>query len=174
MVVLKSIALIVAGILTWPAAEYLLHRFLGHELAYRSLFKREHQTHHSVKDFFAPGYYKIAAAAAVMAILYFLGAPLLYSGSFVLMYLFYEWTHYSFHQYPPKTNWGRTMRKHHFAHHFMHAKSNYGVTTNWFDRLGNTNQNTTLVKVPRAFAMKWLVDESGKVKHEYKNDFTIK
>lgn len=165
---------IILGIATWPAMEYTLHRFLGHQWKVKTLFRKEHQTHHAVKDFFAPAYYKAIAAIAVIGAMVLFRAPIIYAFSFTAMYLFYEWTHYSFHRYPPKTKWGAKMRKHHFAHHYMNANKNFGVTLPWFDHVFNSAlPSDKKVKVPKSFAMQWLVDGQFEVKPEFKNDYFI-
>lgn len=170
----------ILGALTWPALEYFLHRFFGHEWALKTLFRREHQTHHRVRDFFAPAYLKGLMAIVVLGGMYFIGRKLglrieinFYVGGLLLNYLFYEWTHWSFHKTPPKTELGRKLRKQHFYHHFKNAHSNYGVTTTLFDHAFKTYVDPGQVPVPKAFAMDWLKNETGDVKNEYAHDYKI-
>ena len=75
---------------------------------------------------------------------------------YVAMYLFYEWTHYAIHAYPPKTKLGLILRKHHLAHHFHAPKKNFGVTTTIFDYLFGSKKQVSVVKIPVSFAPEWL------------------
>ena len=145
------------GVCAWPALEYFLHRFFGHEWTLDTLFRREHQTHHRVRDFFAPAYLKALMAVLVLGSVYVIGRRLefgfavdVFVAGLLCNYLVYEWVHWSFHRYAPRTELGRVLRKHHFSHHFMNAKSNYGVTTRLFDRLFGTSDERGLVRVPKA------------------------
>jgi 4-hydroxysphinganine ceramide fatty acyl 2-hydroxylase len=169
------------GVLTWPVLEYCLHRFSGHTYKFPKVFFVEHQTHHIEKDYFAPTWKKIMAAILVLVPLTLINSiwlpnvsAFVFSFGFVFMYMFYEWTHYSFHMYAPKTKWGLMLRKHHFAHHFVSPKLNHGVTNNLIDRLLGTYKKVDTVIVPRKFALNWLVDHSGDVKVEYKKHFEIR
>lgn len=168
------------GAFTWPVLEYFLHRFLGHEWSLKTLFRREHQTHHRVRDFFAPAYLKGLMAVVVLGGMYLAGQALglrieanFYVGGILATYFFYEWTHWSFHKNPPKTELGRKLRKHHFYHHFKNAHSNYGVTATFFDHAFKTYAYPGQVPVPKAFAMDWLVNPQGTVRKEYANDYKI-
>ena len=168
------------GVISWPALEYFLHRFLGHEWSFQNLFRREHQTHHRVKDFFAPAYLKGLMSVAVLGGIYLLGKLFgirseigFYVGGILATYLFYEWTHYSFHRLAPRTRMGLLLRKHHFFHHFKNAKCNYGVTTAFFDFVFGTFIRPETTTVPAAFAMNWLLNPEGQVKPEYREHFML-
>lgn len=170
----------ILGILTWPSLEYFLHRFLGHEWSLNTLFRREHQTHHRVRDFFAPAYLKALMTIVVLGSMYFIGRALglrvetnFYVGGILATYLFYEWTHWRFHKTPPRTRLGMKLRKHHFSHHFKNAKSNYGVTNMVFDHIFGTYLEPGQVSVPQAFAMDWLKTPQGQAKPQYIQDFKI-
>ena len=41
-----------------------------------------------------------------------------YLGGMLLAYLLYSYSHWASHALPPKTAYGRWMRRHHFYHHF--------------------------------------------------------
>jgi sterol desaturase/sphingolipid hydroxylase (fatty acid hydroxylase superfamily) len=169
------------GFALWPLLEYLIHRFLGHELRLPTLFKKEHSLHHSTGDYFAPGIKKTFAAIPVTAILFGfsyllvgLYGAIAFSASFMTSYLMYEYFHKDFHVTAPKTKMGAILRKHHFAHHFNNPKLNHGVTTRLFDRVFGTFQEYELVKVPRKNAMIWLLDETGNVKPQYASDYKLR
>lgn len=176
----KLVFISMVGVIFWPVLEYCIHRFLGHEWMLKTPFRTEHQKHHSVKDFFAPASYKAATAVLVVSILTFLGSffvgalnTFVFVTSFVAMYLFYEWTHYSFHAYAPKTKLGASLRRHHFSHHFHNAKFNYGVTSTVFDSVFKTYKESKKVRVPKMFAMRWLFDSNGKLKSEFSDDYEV-
>ncbi|MBS1961282.1 MAG: sterol desaturase family protein [Bdellovibrionales bacterium] len=157
------------GVLTWPVLEYALHRFLGHVWRRDTLFRREHLRHHREKDYFATAGYKIAAA--VPAVLVFWGIGTLatasarfgaaYAAGATSMVAFYEWFHWRCHARAPLTALGLRLRKHHFHHHFRNAKSNFGVTGTWMDRLLGTYAPTSVVGIPRDFRCEWLFDANG-------------
>lgn len=178
---ITSILLFFVGIIFWPILEYILHRFSGHKFRLPKAFYVEHQTHHAEKDYFAPTWKKVLAGAAFLLLLTGLNLlwlvwyqAFLFSSGFILMYLFYEWTHYSFHINAPTTKLGLILRKHHFSHHFTNPQFNHGVTSTIADRLFGSYREVSRVTVPRRFAMNWLVDDSGKVKGEYQMHFDIK
>lgn len=177
---MKYVIFIILGVLTWPVLEYLLHRYLGHELSLETLFKKEHLTHHRVRNFFAPAIYKVSFAILVLGGITLLGYFLnlkteinFYVGGILGMYLFYEWLHYIFHTRAPKTKIGSLLRKHHFSHHFRNAHSNYGVTNTFFDKVFGTYKEHGQVYVPKSFMLDWLVDENGAVKPEYQSDYRV-
>ncbi len=170
------------GIITWPILEYSLHRFLGHVFKLNTLFKVQHTRHHIETNYFAPNFYKILAAIPASILVYLLGFLLFKTWfqalsltlGFIVMYAFYEWTHYSFHMHAPKTKLGLNLRRHHFAHHFHNAKFNHGVTTNLLDHLCGTYLKVDKVKVPKSLLLPWLTDQSGQVKPEFSHHFEVK
>ncbi len=167
---MNYLLLFLIGVIFWPVLEYSLHRLLGHDYPGKNIFYKEHTTHHAKPFYFAPGIYKVMAAIIVCAILTALLwlitskllASFIFIAGFISMYLFYEWTHYSIHAFPPKTSYGMWVRKHHLAHHFHSPKKNFGVTQTWFDHVFKTHLPTPIVKVPKAFAPQWLLDEPKK------------
>ncbi len=163
---------ILSGCFLWILMEYFIHRYLGHVWKIRTPFKKEHQTHHAKKDFFAPIYLKIIAAVIVVGSLLLIGLPKIFAISFTTMYLFYEWTHYSFHKFKPISSWGRKQRKHHFYHHFMNSNQNFGVTTSIFDKVFSTYQSTDQsIRVPKLFLMNWLKDSEYTISEKFKTDY---
>ena len=58
------------GVLTWTLAEYLIHRWMGHDRRFRrSPFGVEHVRHHIEGNYFAPTRKKLLAAAIVVGVL---------------------------------------------------------------------------------------------------------
>ncbi|UCD25382.1 MAG: sterol desaturase family protein [Gemmatimonadota bacterium] len=48
-------------------------------------------------------------------------------------YLVYDMTHYAVHHVRPRTRIGRYLKKHHFRHHYMDPRKNYGVSSPFWD-----------------------------------------
>ena len=163
---MRSWLLFALGIPLWPILEYSLHRVLGHTLPANTKFKQEHLRHHVEGNYFAPVRLKILSALPVSLLLWLLfwlvyGSPtdsLCFVGGVLCMYAFYEWTHWSFHVYPPTTRIGLRLRLHHFAHHFQDAKKNHGVTTTIIDHALGTYLAASRVATPEKLAMRWVTE----------------
>lgn len=178
---MKALLLFGVGIILWPILEYILHRFSGHTIKFPQEFYLEHQAHHIQKDYFAPAWKKLLVALLVLVALTYMNSlwlgkleAFIFSSGFIAMYLFYEWHHYAFHAYPPRTKLGLKLRKHHFAHHFVNPRYNHGVTSTIIDRLFKTHLNVDCVPVPKKLAMDWLLDESGSVQDDYRAHFSLR
>lgn len=168
------------GVLTWTLLEYLIHRFLGHEPRLRpNPFAAEHVRHHSEGDYFAPTWKKLLAAAAVTGLLAWpmsrLGAPgLAYLLGLMGFYGVYEVLHRRAHTHAGVGPYGRWLRTHHFAHHYSDARMNHGVTSPLWDLVFRTYRPVSTVRVPRKFAMSWLLDPvSGAVRQEHASRFVV-
>ncbi|MBI1944087.1 MAG: sterol desaturase family protein [Deltaproteobacteria bacterium] len=164
-----------AGVLLWSLAEYLLHRFLGHD--HRTLpnpFAAEHTRHHAEGDYFAPTWKKalVALAAvpptgAVAALVVDVPLGLVFALSFAATYLGYEWLHRRLHTHRGVGPWGRWLRRHHFHHHFVDPHTNHGVTSPVWDVAFGTRREPTRIRVPAKLRMRWLVDDAtGEVRAE--------
>lgn len=171
------------GILTWIMLEYFIHRYLGHETKLLYPFYDEHQTHHRVKDYFAPIWKKVVVSVLVVGLMTFLGSwlvnsrtALIYSSFFMSTYLSYEFVHFSIHAWGPKTGYGRWIRKHHYAHHYINGAKNFSVMIPFIDYFFGTKIRTNTkepVRVPKKFAMDWLCDEKGEIKPKYQADYRL-
>jgi len=168
-----------SGIFCWTFFEYIMHRFLGHVHKGHNFFKAEHLQHHSKANFFVPMQKKGIAAGLVFALLFTglsLLVPVLPLFAFLTglfgMYGFYEFVHYRYHKKEPLLYIFVTFRKHHFYHHFHNPRTNYGVTTRFWDRIFGTFVNVPQVKVPRKMTMQWLTD-GDTIKEIYAADFTF-
>ncbi|MBL8601480.1 MAG: sterol desaturase family protein [Myxococcales bacterium] len=177
------------GALSWTAAEYALHRFVGHgpklrvpeglaaRLSPQGLlagFNAEHLAHHANPQYFAPTAHKLAAAGVVITGLYALGRPLTspataraFALGFGVFFGGYELLHRRIHTHPPQTAYGRWRRQHHLQHHHRSPRDNHGVTHNLFDVLGGTAVALGRVKVPRRQAPGWMLTPDGELKPEY-------
>lgn len=154
----------VVGLVAWTLLEYLLHRFVFHERALGVWLAKDHLQHHAKVDWFVPLRTKLAAAAAVLAVL-FLGASLAgalpaatFSAGTVCGWVFYEVLHRRIHVARPRNAYGRWARRHHLAHHFGHSRQNHGVTSPIWDRAFGTYVVLEQVTVPRMHLSKfpWL------------------
>ena len=171
------------GIICWPLLEYLLHRFLGHDLKMKTLFKKEHTRHHAETNYFAPLAYKIFAAIpvctlAVLIVTYMTSSwkiGITFTSGFLAMFSLYEWFHWTIHARAPRTKLGMKMRKHQLAHHFHNPKMNHGVTTTIIDKLVGTYLPVSIVKVPRSIPLPWLFgSDKQTIDHKFAEHFQIK
>lgn len=160
-----------------------MHRFLGHDLKVKTLFKKEHTRHHAETNYFAPLTYKILAAVpvcglAILLVSYLSGSWELgtaFISGFLAMYSFYEWFHWTIHAQAPKTKLGMKLRKHHLAHHFHNPKMNHGVTTRIIDKLTGTLLPIEVVKIPKNIPLPWLFEADKKtIKVIFAHDFQLK
>ncbi len=168
------------GACLWQLAEYFIHRYLGHVVKYNNLFKKEHDQHHQKTDYFSPFYLKVLSAVPVSLVVYFIISFILtkytsiaFTCGFITFYFIYELIHLSLHVVPPYTFYGKFIRKHHFYHHFINPKMNHGVTTPLFDFVFGTYAKVDQLKVPKKFAMKWLISDDQLVKDKYQTDYFI-
>ncbi len=156
------------GAVTWTFLEYVIHRWLGHDVRFRpNFFAKEHVRHHSQGDYFAPAWKKGGAALVTLLIV---GPPAValvgwaiggaYATGLVGFYLFYEVLHRREHTSAGFGAYGRWARRHHFWHHFGNAQSNHGVTTPFWDMVFGTYEPPKLIVVPDRLKMQWLVDPS--------------
>jgi sterol desaturase/sphingolipid hydroxylase (fatty acid hydroxylase superfamily) len=172
-----------AGVSLWSIAEYLLHRFLGHDR--RSMpnpFGDEHTRHHSEGDYFAPSWKKalvtlvaVPAIGALAALVVGAVLGLVFSLSFVAMYVTYEWLHRRMHTHRGIGAYGRFVRRHHFHHHFGDPRTNHGVTSPIWDLVFGTYASPGRIRVPAKLKMRWLVDDAtGDVLSDFSRDYELR
>jgi len=158
---------IACGILTWSLLEYLIHRFMGHDRRFRRTpFGVEHLRHHIEGDYFAPTWKKLISAVVVTALLYVPATRiagvvpgLAYLAGLMGFYAMYEWFHRREHTHPGIGRYGPWARRHHFRHHFVDARTNFGVTSPLWDVVfGTYRRPPAIIKVPPRLQMRWLVD----------------
>ena len=168
------------GVFAWTLLEYLMHRFAFHGGSSKWPGAKVHRRHHTQSDYFVPWWQKAMVALAVIAIL----VPLLslavgmqagIAGTLgvVAGYLLYEVVHRRAHTHPPRGRFGRWLRKHHFAHHFINPRMAQGVSTPVWDILFGTRLTVDRVPVPRRMAMCWLLDGNGEIKAAYTRDYEL-
>jgi len=177
----EAVLLFLAGWAGWWAAEYLIHRFVGHGRSNFLHFARHHKKHHALGDYFAPLSDKVKVSVGVGAVVltvtgfaFGLDRGIGITIGFILSYLTYEWLHRRAHSHPPKSKYGRWVRRHHFYHHFMNPASNHGVTTAIGDLIFSTKCIPEKIKVPEKLKMAWLTNpQTGEVWPEYSEDYVL-
>lgn len=169
MTTMAIVSTAAAGVATWTIAEYLLHRFLGHDKrTYPNPFGVEHTRHHS-DDYFAPTWKKALVALVTVPLVVVAASPLLgvdlavvYGAAFAAMYVAYEAFHRRLHTHAGTGRWGRFLRRHHFHHHFGNPRMNHGVTSPLWDLIfGTFDVPRGRVRVPEKLCMRWLVEAPG-------------
>ena len=131
-----------AGLAGWTLIEYLLHRLLFHHLP---ILSRIHEQHHnSPEDLIGtPAWASasialIAVATPAVAMLGFdLGTAA--TAGMAAGYLWYVLIHYTTHHWrPPRGSYLYRVRLHHARHHYVSEAGNFGVTTDFWDRVFGT------------------------------------
>jgi len=173
---------ITAGVISWTLAEYLLHRFLGHDRrTWPNAFANEHTRHHSEGDYFAPTRKKAMVAIVSVPLVTMLAALALgwwrgavFGVSFVAMYVTYEVVHRRAHTHAGFGAYGRYLRRHHFHHHFGNPRANHGVTSPIWDFVFRTWEAPGRIRVPEKLRMRWLVDpQTGDVRSDFAADYEL-
>jgi sterol desaturase/sphingolipid hydroxylase (fatty acid hydroxylase superfamily) len=144
--VLTTAVLFVLGGLTWTLVEYWLHRTFFHWLPGGALGERMHFLVHGVHHTWPRDKYRLVMPPAVSISLFwiFLGVFMLligrpyvwgYHAGFVVGYMAYDLTHYYVHHFSPRSEYGRTLKKHHMLHHFKDHGSRFGVSSRLWDHV---------------------------------------
>ena len=99
---------------------------------------------------------------------------LAYVAGLVAFYVVYEWLHRSEHTHGGVGPYGRWARRHHFHHHLVDARTNFGVTSPLWDLVFRTYRSPGVIKVPPRLTMRWLVDPAtGAVRPRHADTFTL-
>jgi sterol desaturase/sphingolipid hydroxylase (fatty acid hydroxylase superfamily) len=179
---IHMLAAVLCGVFTWTFLEYVIHRWGGHDRRFRKTpFGQEHTRHH-IDDYFAPTWKKLLAALGVTAIasvvatsLVGAAAGLAYVAGLMTFYGVYEVLHRIEHTHAGIGPYGRWARRHHFHHHFVDGRANYGVTSPLWDMVFGTHQKVGTIKVPAHLCMSWLRDpETGGIKAAYADTFVLR
>ena len=184
---LLASGLVVAGMFAWTLAEYVLHRFVMHEMVGKGMPSREHLIHHADPQN-NPGRPLLSWIGIIVvgAVLFGWSVPLLTSAvvgsgwvglamyaGWLLGYGTYEQIHERSHFEAPRGRYTTWVRRHHFHHHNGHPMANHGVTTPLWDKVFGTLEVADVIRVPRRQAMCWLVDDDGEVKAEYAPHYVL-
>ncbi len=175
------------GVVLWSFMEYVLHRFAFHEARGSNYGSREHLRHHGSEDTVLESWYLSWAGVLALSLLgipaigRLLGVAQVGWGvglGYLVGYAFYDWVHWRAHRRPiPGGAFGRyeaSVRKHHFIHHFHTPMQNHGVTSPIWDHVFGTHVSLDRVRVPRRFAMRWLVDDDGELRPEYAGTYELR
>lgn len=169
------------GAAGWTLAEYLMHRYVGHEAKGKNSFSRKHLRHHAEVDWFAATWEKAVTAVVVVVPLSLVGAWLLgaagiaFAVGFTGMYVAYEVLHRLIHVRAPTTAYGRWACRHHLHHHFKSPRMNHGVTTPLWDHVFGTYEAVAQVRIPpkHRHRITWLVDAAGEVRDAHRATYAI-
>lgn len=175
------------GVVLWTFMEYTLHRFAFHEARGSNYGSREHLRHHGADDTVLESWYLSWAGVLVVSLLVL---PLLgrvagigqigwgVGFGYLAGYGFYDWIHWRAHRRPiPAGTFGRyetAVRRHHFVHHFHAPLQNHGVTSPFWDHVFGTHVEVERVRVPRRMAMRWLIDDDGEIRPEYRDTYELR
>ncbi|MFN0089059.1 MAG: sterol desaturase family protein, partial [Acidimicrobiales bacterium] len=161
----------------WTLSEYVLHRWIMHGPRALGPAAKEHQLHHAEPALTSPALRAVAyggVAAAGVGVRRVCGAGVALGWS--AGYAAYEQLHWRAHHRPAACELERRRRVRHFAHHFVSARVNFGVTTSLWDRVFGTYAPPAApvpVPVPRRAAMAWLCDDAGAVRPEHRADYRV-
>lgn len=141
-----------AGAFAWTAAEYASHRWVLHGPFGKGRLEHLplgglHRAHHRAPEAASlmartAGHLAAAATAALASV----GLSLIAStavarsatAAFSAGYSTYEISHWNMHHRPARTLMGEQLRVRHNHHHFGDPGSNLGVTTDFWDRVFDT------------------------------------
>lgn len=173
-----------AGALVWTAAEYGVHRWLMHGRHTANPVTAEHLDHHRHLERTDPLRFDRflwwpaagAVAVGVPARAITTGATAAGAGlGFAFSYCGYRHLHWSIHHRPPRTSWGRRLRRHHLRHHVGAPRANHGVTTPLWDLvLGTYQRDDGPVRLPAGMAPGWLVGADGRSRPHWASDYRLR
>lgn len=136
------LACVIVGVVLWTLAEYLLHRFVFHEVPF---IAHMHDAHHKDPTGLIGTPIWISLAVTFLGLL----LPLWWLTTFeiasgitiggMLGYFWYIWLHHAVHhmRIRPGTYLFHAKRRH-ALHHFARQACNFGVTTGIWDRVFGT------------------------------------
>ena len=144
---LLLIAEFIVGLFVWTFAEYLLHRFVLHSWPY---FTDIHLAHHADAQ-------DMIGTPTIFSVLFFYGGiyvPLWwllgsavalpsFSG-FIAGYLAFAAVHFFVHHSSGTNRFLRSWKKLHAIHHHSKTGNNYGVLTDFWDRVFGTYSPTII------------------------------
>ena len=138
----RALGLAATGYASWTLLEYLVHRFALHHIAW---FRSLHDAHHA-----EPHAYIGTPTLVSVAIFYALGyapADMLFGRWFacgwmaglLAGYFSYVVAHWAVHHIS-SSDWRllRRLKRQHAGHHHVSQKTNFGVTTGFWDRVFGT------------------------------------
>lgn len=144
-----TVVTVVAGVITWTFAEYVLHRWVFHWTNDTPVGKRIHFLFHGVHHDFPSDkdrlvmpllmsvplgviFYSLFSVAVGLRL-----AEPLFAG-FAVGYLCYDGTHYAVHHFKQTTRLGRYVKRHHMLHHHADHDGGFGVSSPLWDLVFRT------------------------------------
>jgi len=150
MQVISSFPWLALGSLTWTILEYYFHRFDLHSPSSISDgYINSHLIHHSfpnLKNKVALSWSTLTAKVFLIVIVLRLFMADLSVGmwyvGFMMTIIAYDSIHYYCH-FGGETNigWLKRLRINHLKHHYRDQQTNFGVTTNFWDKVFGTYDN---------------------------------
>jgi cyclopropane-fatty-acyl-phospholipid synthase len=136
---LEFLVLVVLGLFSWTAIEYLLHRFVLHGLL---PFRRWHEEHHRrpMALICAP---TILSASLIVVLIFLpmLAVAGVWSACALTLgmltgYLLYAITHHATHHWPAESAWLKQRKRWHAVHHHEAGRlARFGVTSGFWDHV---------------------------------------
>lgn len=138
----------ILGAVIWSFVEYFFHRFLFHFKFVNEKIKYLHSIFHLAHHKYTYDTLKYQTLLLVSMpsafIFYFFFqyvfssyADSVYAG-FILGYVFYEFVHYSTHQFKMNGKFAKLLKQHHMRHHYFDDSKNFGVSSPLWDYVFNT------------------------------------
>jgi len=135
---------VLAGLVTWSLAEYLLHRFLFHFPAKSKLGRwlvfAFHGVHHDSPQDKTRLVMPPVPAALILAVLWLLFGLAVprpwiepFMAAFILGYLVYDYMHYATHHFAMRHPVLRFIKRYHMQHHFSSEEGRFGVSSPLWD-----------------------------------------
>jgi sterol desaturase/sphingolipid hydroxylase (fatty acid hydroxylase superfamily) len=129
------------GVILWTLVEYLMHRFVYHEVA---VIKELHGMHHAHPNDFigSPIWVSIVSFSSFLFCLVLLLDIEIACGTtagLIVGYISYLLIHDAVHRWQlSERSWLRSLRLRHLRHHRHPVPGNFGVTTNFWDLVFGT------------------------------------
>lgn len=138
------------GFFIWTFIEYFMHRFIFHYHPKSKLGRRIHFVVHGVHHDYPNDSKRLVLPPSLsipLALFFFMIFKLvfpealffiLFSG-FITGYLVYDMMHYAIHHVKWDNAYWRQVQEHHLRHHFKDPDRGYGVSSDLWDRILNSN-----------------------------------
>lgn len=173
MTVASVLGLFLFGAFTTSLVEYVHHRHGGHLHRFGARLQESHQAHH--RDPMEGGVKYVekirqrlplvlvlsALFYGVFALLFGLvGAGVAVAGM-IAFYLYSEGFHHTMHHRAPHGRVERWMWRHHYYHHFVDPKANFGFTSPLWDYVLGTRADRPEILVPADRIPDWPEEVPG-------------
>jgi dihydroceramide fatty acyl 2-hydroxylase len=145
-----QILIVLAGLLAWSLAEYVLHRYVFHWLNDSSRGRRLHFLIHGVHHEYPHDRHRLVmplGASIPLAILFYALFYVAFSGAsladpffvgFTLGYLAYDGVHFAVHHFAGRNPLFRKLKRHHMLHHHIDQAGGFGVSSPLWDHVFRT------------------------------------